>query len=479
MGEAIGHKVASGAIWATIDKFGSMGIQFAVNLILARMLVPADFGIIGMLAIFIAVSNTLIDSGFGSALVQKKTPTQVDFSTIFFWNISFSTLLYVILCASAPLVAEFYSMPLLKPVLRVLALNLILTGALSIQKVKLQKSLDFNKIAIVNLSAYALSAGIAILLAFKGFGVWSLVVLQLAYGTISIILLAFITRWRPDFVFSKKSLRELFGFGGFIMAANILQSICQNLQGLIIGRKFSATQMGYFSQAYKLDQITSYSIPQVIVQVMFPVFSSMQSELERLCTAVLLCMRVISFVVFPILCILILVAEPLIVGLYGTQWLQSVPYFQVLCCGGFFVCLQNVNYYAVAAVGKSRQLFWWGIYKWTAFLVLLLVGMNFGIYGILWGMVISSVNIFFVNALLASKHTGLSIFSQFRALLPCLLIAFISFSIAICVNKMVSNFWLSGSLLIVAYLIINLLFKTKASGDCIEVAKKIIKKKHD
>ena len=171
MADSIGHKVASGAVWATIDKFGSMGMQFAVNLVLARMLVPEDFGIIGMLAIFIVVSNTLIDSGFGAALVQKKSPSQVDYSTIFFWNLTFSIVLYLILWVSSPFIADFYSMPLLSSVLRVMALNLIFTGIFSIQKVKLQKALEFKTIALVNLGSYFLSALLAILCAYNGYGV--------------------------------------------------------------------------------------------------------------------------------------------------------------------------------------------------------------------------------------------------------------------------------------------------------------------
>ncbi|MBD5281960.1 MAG: lipopolysaccharide biosynthesis protein [Bacteroides sp.] len=475
MADSIGHKVASGAVWATIDKFGSMGMQFAVNLVLARMLVPEDFGIIGMLAIFIVVSNTLIDSGFGAALVQKKSPSQVDYSTIFFWNLTFSIVLYLILWVSSPFIADFYSMPLLSSVLRVMALNLIFTGIFSIQKVKLQKALEFKTIALVNLGSYFLSALLAILCAYNGYGVWSLVLMQISYGLLAIIILAIVTRWHPDLIFSVKSLRCLFGFGGYIMAANILQSVCQNFQGIIIGKKFSATQMGYFSQAYKLDQITSYSIPQAIVQVMFPVFSSLQSELQRLCQAVLMSMRVISFVVFPLLCLLIIVAEPLIVTLYKSQWLPSVPYFQVLCCGGFFVCLQNVNFYAVAAVGKSRELFWWGIYKWSSLLLLLLIGMNFGIYGVLWGMVLSSVNIFFVNAYLASKHTGLSVVAQLGAIIPCLLTSITSFLIARIIFEFTFNYWLSGTLLIVTYLVINIISKSRALKDVCNLVDKILR----
>lgn len=473
MSESLGHKVSTGAIWASIDKFGSMGLQFTVNLILARILSPVDFGMIGMLAIFIAVSQTLIDSGFASALIQKKNPTQTDFSTIFYWNIAFSSLLYLVLYISSPLIARFYSMPMLAEVLRVIALNLIITGALAIQRTRLQKDLKFRTICLVNLSSYICGAITAIYLAYSSLGVWSLVWMQLVYGVISLLLLAIITRWRPSCVFSRASLNELFGFGGFIMAANILQTVCQNLQGLIIGKRFSAIQMGYFSQAYKLDQITSYSLPQVIVQVMYPIYSSMQDERERLNNIVLLSLRVISFIVFPILSTLIIIAEPLIMLLYGEKWLPCVSFFRILCIGGFFVCLQNINFYAVAAVGKSKPLFTWSFYKWGFSLLVLLVGMNFGMYGILWGMVVSSINVYIINALLVYKYTHLSIFNQIISIIPCLIVSIVTvfFVDIIKYLNITKSVMILCSLYIIMYITISYIFKLRGLSETVNIIK--------
>lgn len=474
MTHSLGHKAVSGAIWASINRFGSMSMQFVVNIILARLLLPADFGMIGMLTIFIAISQTLIDGGFGSALIQKKNPTQKDYSTIFFWNLFFSGILYLILFLCAPLIAEFYSMPNLSSVLRVLALSLILSGIVSIQKVRLQKELAFKIIAVVDLVSYALTALIAIYLADRGLGAWSLVIMQLAYIVLSIIMLSFITHWKPSLYFSKTSLKELFGFGGFIMAANILQTVCSNVQGLIIGKRFSATQMGYFSQAYKLDLVTSYSIPQVIVQVMYPIYSSIQDDKARLNSIVLMNMRVIAFIVFPILSILILSAEPLITLLYGEKWLPSVPYFRILCVGGFFVCLQNLNYYAVAAVGKSKSLFKWSFYKWGFLLVALLIGMNFGMYGILWGMVLSNLNIFLTNAFLSSKHTGLSLLNQILAILPLLLISLIIIGSGIIMQSLDFSVIITCTISLLLYFGISYIVRLRATQETISVILRLI-----
>lgn len=451
-----------------------MVLQFTVNLILARLLLPEDFGAIGMLAIFIAVSQVLIDGGFGSALVQKKNPSQTDYSTIFYWNILFSSFLYLILFIFAPYIGKFFSMPVLSGVLRGIGLTLIINSIFTLQKIRLQKRLEFKRIAISNLSSYIIGAACAIIMAYHGGGVWSLVAMQIIYGVVFILVLWLITKWTPSLCFSVKSLRELFGFGGYILFANILQETCKNLQGIIIGRKFSATQMGYFSQAYKLDQITSYSIPQVIVQVMYPVYSSFQDDRERLNEIVAMNMRVIAFLIFPIIGLLILIAEPLIVFLYGEKWLPSVPYFQVLCIGGFFVCLQNINFYAVAAVGKSKQLFYCSFYKWGFLLCALLVGMNFGMYGILWGMVLSNFNIFMTNASLQSRYVGLEVNKQIACLIPMICAIGVSFLLSYFTSKITDNLAIVIISFLIIYLAISYVFRYRALAESITLIRRLL-----
>lgn len=462
MADSLGHKATSGAIWASVDRFGYMALQFCVNLILARLLLPSDFGAIGMLAIFLAVSQTLIDSGFGSALIQKKNPTQTDYSTIFYWNVAFSILLYFVLYAISPFVGRYFHMPLLSDVLRVIGINLILSGIFAIQSTRLRKELAFKTLAITNLSAYVSGAVVGIGLAYNGWGVWSLVAMQLTSGLIGIVTLAFITHWHPSIIFSINSMRELFSFGVYIMAANILQTICQNVQGLIIGRKFSAKQMGYYSQAYKLDQVTSQSIPQVIVQVMYPVYSSIQDERQRLSEMVGMNQRVIAFLIFPLLGLLIMISNPIIMFLYGEKWLPSAPYFQILCVGGFFVCLQNINFYAVAAIGKSRTLFLWSFYKWGFLLAALLIGMNFGMYGILWGMVLSSINIYIVNSALVDKHIGLSLLKQISFLLPIVTVTLVTMTIIYLLQMYIVAFYWQILIFAFVYLGLSYLVGIKA-----------------
>ncbi len=423
MAESIANKAAVGTFWAAVDRFGAMALQFGFNLVLARLLLPRDFGAIGMIEIFIVVSQVLVDGGFASALIQKKEPTQTDYSTIFYWNILMSVCLYGIIYFCAPFIAGFYNMPELQPVLRTIGLLLITNAMSIIQTNRLRKQLALDKLALANLSAYAIAGSFAVAAAHSGYGVWSLVILQLSFSTLLAVILWIVTRWTPAPVISRDSLRELFSFGGYLLAATLLQEICKNMQALVIGKRFSATTLGLYSQASKLDKISSYTLPNILVQVMYPVYASVQDDNDRLSAMLRANTRVISFAIFPLMAILILIAAPLVVFLWGDDWVPCAPYFQVMCVGGLSICLQNVNFYAVAAKGKSHTLFNWSFYKWGFLLLTIFVGMLFGIYGILWGLVLSNFNIYFVNAFLAARHTGYTISSQMRDILPILLLA--------------------------------------------------------
>ncbi len=423
MAESIGKQVARGTLWSGVDKFGGMALQFISNLVLARILMPSDYGAIGMLMIFIAVSQVIIDGGFGSALIQKKSPTQTDYSTIFLWSVGLGALLYLILFLCAPLIARFYSMPELSSVLRVVAMSIVLMAMSSIQINRLQKQLGFKAIAVGNISAQVVGATVGIWMAVGGAGVWSLVGSWLSSAASRVVILFLASRWLPSPVFSLRSLRELFSFGGYLFLANVLETVCKNLQGLVIGKKFSAAQLGYFSQAQKLDNITSYAIPQVIATVMYPVFSRFQDDRRRIVEIMNMDVRVIAFMLFPVFTILILEAAPVIELLYGAKWLPAAPFYRILCVGGYFYCLNNIAFYAVAACGKSRQLFFASIAKWGCLALFLLIGMNFGMTGIVWSLSVGYINIFLINAALAWKYVGNPVHSVIRQFLPVLALA--------------------------------------------------------
>lgn len=477
MSEPLGSKVINGTLWAAFDRIGTMALQFIVNLILARLLTPADFGCIGMLAIFIAVSQILIDGGFGSALIQKKDPTQEDYSTIFYWNLFFAFILYGILFFSAPFIATFFNLPLLRNVLRTLGLILIINAFIIIQNNRLRKQLAFKTIAWINLCSLFAAAIIAIALAYQGAGVWSLVTMQLLYVFFQSCLLWSIVRWYPSLQFSMKSLKHLFNFGGYLLAANILQEICKNLQGILIGRRFSAIQMGYYAQAKKLDDVCSYALSNIFVLVLYPVYSQYQHDKQKLQSLLATSIRLIAYCIFPLMLLLILIAEPLILLLYGAKWMPAIPYFQILCLGGIFVCLQNINYYAVAAVGKSQALFKWSFYKWGVLLLLLLAGSHWGIYGILFGMVLSSINIYLVNAYLAFKYVGYAIWSQLKDFTTILIISILSFfsTYLLQIYLYHTSLILTVVVFLVIYLSLTWIFRLSVIADMIRIKSSVFK----
>lgn len=462
MGESIGQKAVSGTIWASVDRITTMGLQFVVNMVLAWVLTPAEYGVVGVLTIFIAVSNTLIDGGFASALIQQKHPTENDYSTLFFWNAGFSLLCYLILFLIAPLVALFFKMPELCDVLRVLGLCVVASAFGQVQLIRLRKNLKFGTIAIVNLTGLIVASAISIYMAYNGFSYWSLVAMTVSQQATLTLLYWGVTRWHPSLSFSKKSFRTLFRFGGYLFAASILQDIGKNLQGVIIGKRFSNTQLGYYTQASKLDQVVSYSIPQALIQVLFPVFSSIQDDRDKLCGMMETGIRVISAVIMPLLMLLVIVASPLVLWLYHEAWLGCVPYFRILCVGGIFTCLQNVNFYAVAACGYSKVLFNWSFYKWGTMIVLLLAGMFFGMTGLMWSIVASNINIYLVNALLARKYVGFTMRRQIGAFLPQLFVGAVP---AVVVGSLDIHWILQAILYVAIYVAILFICRMRVVGE--------------
>lgn len=470
-------------IWSGIQRFGTMGIGFISNMVLARLLTPDDYGCIGMLAIFITVSNTFVDGGFGSALIQKKEPTQRDYSTIFWWNLFLSVVLYGVLYIGAPYISQFYRIPLLSSVLRVQGVVLIINALNIIQSNQLRKRLNFKKLAVVNVVSQLVGVTVAIVTAWYGWGVWALVAQQIVASSMTSLLLWTLNRWMPDFCFSMESFKQLFGFGSFILCSNFINTLCNNVQGLLIGRFFNPAIMGYYTQARKLEEVASHSFSNVIDQVSYPILSKFQSDNEAMRSVLEKLVLMLSFVTFPLMLILILIAEPLITLLYGVKWLSCVPYFQILCVAGIAICLQGIHYYAVASKGKSKDLFVWTIIKRILGLIILVGGMYLGdIKGLLWGCSLGSWVIFLSNAYLVDKHINYTLLQQGKDLLPILLVSLLAFVVCSMINSLLQcNIYLKAITVVVSYLLtyvgISYICNVRAFAMCLQTLKSYITKK--
>ena len=418
------QKAFSGVMWSSIQRFGVMAITFVSNIILARLLSPDDYGCIGMLMIFISISNSFVDGGFGSALIQKKEPTDEDYSTIFYWNISLSVILYGVLLLSAPLIASFYHLPLLSDVLRVQGVVLIFNAMSIVQQNQLRKKLLFKKLALVNITAAVVSLSVAIFMAYNGYGVWSLVAQQITFSVINAIMFWIVGHWAPGRLFSWTSFRELFSFGSFMFLSNLFGALSTEIQGLLVGRMFNPTTMGLYTQAFRLEGAAATSSSSIIDQVTYPVLASYQDDSLHFISALKRFIQIPAFVCSLVMMMMIVVAKPLIIFLYSSKWVDCVPYFQILCVAGLAVCLQGSANNAIAAIGKSREFFKWTLIKRTLTVVYAVVGIFLaGMPGLLWSCVLGSWSVYFINAYLVSKHIGYTFYRQILDLLPFILMA--------------------------------------------------------
>lgn len=469
---SLGQQTVSGVAWTTVQRFASLFLAFVANLVLARLLSPDDFGCIGLLMIFISLSQIFVDGGFGSALIQKKEPTQEDYSTIFYWNLFLATILYLILFFLAPLIARFYEIPILKEILRVQGLILFLDAFGLIHKNNLRKTLQFKKISLIVLAANLIAVVVAITMAYNGFGVWCLVAQQLLISGMSTALFWIFNRWKPSILFSEKSLKELFGFGGFILLSNMMVTFTNEVQSLIMGKLYTARDVGHYTQARKLESIMSNTASTVVCQVTFPIFSKFQDDIPQLQNILRRITKVMAFVVFPAMILVILIAKPAIVLMLTDKWIDCVPYFQILCIGGMAEALSDINYNAVAAIGKSRVLFRWTCIKSVLGLLLIIGGSFFGVRGIIWAVTIRFYLVFLIHASLAAHYLDFSIFTQLRDLIEIALVAAAAGALAYIVSTKLfmgmNMYYLAGIQIViyaVAYFLLAYVFSKPMFGE--------------
>lgn len=424
-------------VWTALQKYSTMFIAFISGIILARLLTPYDYGCIGMLSIFMVLAETFINGGFGSALIQKKNPTQEDYSTIFWFNIGMSVVMYAVLYVSAPAIGRFYDIPLLCDVLRVQGLVLFIYALNIIQRNQLRKKLNFKVLSIVTIITSVTSLAVTIYMAYKGLGVWALVAQNIITAAIPASVFWFYIKWRPILGFSVKSFKELFGFGFYMFLTHLLNQFGQQIQGLLIGKMYNPSTMGYYSKAHGIERLASTSISSVMMQVTYPLYAEVQDNKLQLANIIKRITMTISYIIFPLMFILLLCAKSIFLLLYSDRWLSSVPYFQVLCISGLAVSLQSVNNNAIAAVGKSKAMFVWTVVKRSTGMGCIVGGLFlFGMKGLLAGVVIGTWFAYFVNISQVSKYVGYKWSTQLLNILPVTVASIISAVIAYSVGEL-------------------------------------------
>lgn len=417
----IKQKAVKGMLWSFIERFGSLLILFVSNVVLARILSPDEFGIVGILMAFILFSSILTDGGLGNALIQKKNLTNDDCSTIFFSNIVVAIVCYLILFFSADFIADFFSLPQLSSLMPVIGLVVIFDALSAIQNNLLVKEINFKRIAFVKVMAAFVSSTAAVIMAFCGYGVWSLVVQYILNSITKAVLLWTAAAWLPTLTFKWESFRTLFGYGSKLLIAYLLSEVYRQAQVVVIGRFFPARQVGLFSQAKHLQDVPITTILTVVNQVTFPVFSKIQDDMSLLVKGLSRSIKLLTFINFPLMAMLIVCAEPIFMLLFGEKWIDAVLYFQWLCGGfGVLLVIHNTNLSLLKAIGKSNILLYLEIVKKIlgASMIYVFFILGYGVLGILWALAINSVIEFFLNGYFTGKYTGYGICSQFKDLLP-------------------------------------------------------------
>ena len=426
MPESLKNKTVKGVGWSFIDNLSSSGITFLVGLVLARLLTPSEYGIMAILTIFIAVSNSIVDSGFSNALIRKTDAKQVDYNTVFLFNLLVSGLLYVALFFAAPAISVFFKEPLLVEVMRVIGWVLVINALAIIPRTLFVKAVNFKTQTKVSLIASISSGVVGIGMAVAGMGVWSLVGQQLSRQLLNTLFLWIYCKWRPVWEFSLQSFKELFGFGSKLLLSGLLDTVFKEIYSLVIGRCYTSAQLGQYTRANQFNQIFSSNLTTVIQRVSYPVLSSIQDEPERLREAYRKVIKSTMLISFACMLGLAAVAKPLIILLIGEKWLPAVGFLQIICFSGMLYPLHAINLNILQVKGRSDLFLKLEIVKKIIAVGPLILGVLFSIEYMLWGSVCTPFIAYFLNSYYSANLINYPTKEQIKDILPTFIVSFLT-----------------------------------------------------
>jgi len=393
------EKVTKGFFWVLMEKCGIQAVHFAVTLVLARLLTPDDYGTVALLTIFIDVANVFVDSGFGRALVQKKTATQTDFNTVFYLSVAIAALLYAGFFFAAPHIAGFYGIPDLCTMLRVLALSLVFHSINGVQNVELNRKMLFHLSFRISWVRVAVSSATGIGFALAGYGPWALVWSSLFGGIAGMVARQLVIRWRPALSFSWGSAREMFRFGWKVLAVSLIDRAYSNLQGALIGKFYTRADLAFVNKGRHVPNLVANLVSDSLRRVSFPALAKMQDDPARLRNAMRRMIRTASFFVFPVMTGLAVLAEPAVELLYGPRWLPIVPYLRLMCFAAVLRQADTVNRQAIMAMGRSDIALWLVIVRRALCITVMAFTLRLGVLVFFASVCLTVVPIgFFMNA---------------------------------------------------------------------------------
>ena len=420
------EKTAKGLGWGFVDNLLGAGFTAVVSIILARILSPEEFGLVGMITIFIVLGTNLMDSGFTNALIRKEEVTDKDLSTVFYTNLAIGLAIYSILYFTAPLIASFLEEGILVELLRVLGLSVVILSFGQVQRVTFIRKIDFRTQAIISMAASVVSGVCSIWMALEGCGVWSLVAQQLSkQATVALLLWVFST-WKPSLIFSVKSFREMFAFGSKLLACSIISVIWNEIYSFVIGKLYSPVSVGYFSRAEKFKSMVTINIGQVVQRVGYPVMSTIQNDPERQVRVYRKIARLTILITSTLVMGLLGCADAMIEVLIGAKWLPAGDYLRILGLSGIFIPLLLGSVNVFNANGKSEITLKLEIIKTLLAVIPVTLGIIYNIEMLLWGMVGITVASYLIHAGYVSREIPYTVWMQVKDIMPYLVISAVS-----------------------------------------------------
>ncbi len=419
-------QATSGFVWTFAQQFGNQFIGFFVSLILARLLLPSEFGLIGMIAIFVSIGNMLVSSGLTQSLVRSSNIDEDDYSTVFYFNLVSSIIIYFIIFFLAPLVAKFYEQPIITDLLRVYCLTFIISAFAAVQQAKLTREMNFKTQAFISIPSTVTGGVVGVVLAYLGFGVWSLVWSYLTTSVVNTIQLWIYSKWSPLLVFKREKFISHFNFGYKLTLSGLLESIFNNIYLIVIGKYFSVAQVGFYTRAETMKQLPVINISTTLQKVTFPIFSSIQDDDVRLKRIYKQLMEIVIFVIAPVLIFLAILAEPTFRFLFTEKWLPAVPYFQILCITGILYPIHSYNINILNVKGRSDLVLKLEVIKKVVIIITILIAIKFGILALLYGQILTSIVAFIINTHYTGKLIDYNAIEQSKDILPAIGIAMVS-----------------------------------------------------
>lgn len=430
------QKVFVGLFWKFGERICAQGISFIVSIVLARILLPCEYGAVSLIMIFITIANVFVTSGLSSALIQKKDANETDFSTVFYCTVFMSVILYIILFIASKYIAEFYKMPELNWYLRIFSIKILISAYNSIQHAYVSRNMLFKKFFFSTIIGTIISGVVGIAMAFAGFGPWAIIAQYLSNSLIDTIVLNFTIPWHPKLLFSKKSAKSLVGFGWKVLMTDLLGTIFDNLRSLLIGKFYTSSDLAYYNKGQQFPQLIGNNIDNSIITVLYPAMSNSSDNPKRIKEMTRRTMKITSFVIFPLMAGLIAIAKPLITLLLTEKWNDCVIFLQILCISQAMSTISKSNLQAMKALGRSDVTLKLELIKKPIYLIILLVSIKYGVEAIAISMMVYSIVGTIINMNPNKKLLDYSFKEQIMDLLPSIILSTIMCFLVMLVSKL-------------------------------------------